>query len=164
MRDVQRHTRWRLGSPIGVLLLAVTVLSAGCAGKGRVDAYNDYAIAAAKNRLWREAASRWEQALDLDPSDHRVWNNLGVAYEADERFDDAIRAYTEATSLDAENSHYVRNLRRCERNRDRVAAVGDTEVFPPIEEEAIDDFRDDDLRDEDADDEFDYPRERRNEV
>lgn len=152
MGDVPWYTRYLHPRVVGAVLVAVSALSVGCAGRGRVDAYNDYAIAAAKNRLWAEAAARWEQALELDPADGRVWNNLGVAYEADERFEDAIAAYAEANGLDPDNSHYIRNLRRCERNRDRAAAVGDADDFPDEDEYEIDE-----LRDEHAEDELDYP-------
>ena len=130
------------------------MLAIGCASKGRVDAYNDYAVAAARNRLWAEAARRWEQALELDADDERIWNNLGVAYEAEERFDDAIHAYTEAADLDPENSHFIRNLRRCERNRDRTAAMGDTPDLP--DEDELDDLLD--AEDANLDDRLDYPR------
>ncbi len=119
--------RHRFGLVIAFITL--TTVSAGCAGVGRVDAYNDYAISAARHRLWGEAALRWEQALEVDASDDRIWNNLGVAYEAEERFDEAVRAYTEAVEMDPDNSHYIRNLRRCERNRDRTASIGDAPEF-----------------------------------
>jgi len=146
-----RHTAAR---PAGAALLMVLTLAVGCAGGGRIDAYNDFAVAAARNRLWGEAAVRWEQALDLDSGDERIWNNLGVAYEAEERFEDAIHAYTQATDLDPENSHFIRNLRRCERNRDRTASMGDTPDLP--DEDELDDGSD--LEDADLDDDLDYPR------
>ncbi len=142
------------------VLAALSLLAVGCAGKGRVDAYNEYAVAAARNRLWAEAARRWEQALELDDDDERIWNNLGVAYEAEERFDDAIRAYTEAADLDPENSHFIRNLRRCERNRDRATAMGDTPNLP--DEDELDDALD--AEDAGLDDGLDYPRGPRDEL
>ena len=119
------------GHRVGLVaaLIALTAVWAGCARSSRVDAYTDYAISAARHRLWGEAALRWEQALEVDASDDRIWNNLGVAYEAEERFDEAVRAYAEAVEMDPDNSHYVRNLRRCERNRDRTASIGDAPEF-----------------------------------
>jgi tetratricopeptide (TPR) repeat protein len=144
-------------------LIALAAVSAGCAGGSRVDAYNDYAISAARHRLWGEAALRWEQALELDDADDRIWNNLGVAYEADERFGEAVRAYSEAVEMDPENSHYIRNLRRCERNRDRTASIGDAPEFDDendVDPSKADDAIEDEFRDglDGSDDDFRRPR------
>ncbi len=142
------NARDRLG--VVAALITLAAVSAGCAGSSRVDAYNGYAIAAAQNRLWGEAALRWEQALEVDDSDDRIWNNLGVAYEADERFGEAVDAYSRAVEMDPDNSHYVRNLRRCERNRDRTAAIGDAPEFD--DEDDADGTKADGIDDEFTDD------------
>ena len=155
--SVPRRTAARA---VAAVLVALSLLLLGCAGGGRIDAYNDYAVSAARNRLWGEAAHRWEQALELDADDERIWNNLGVAYEAEERFEEAIHAYTQATGLDPENSHFIRNLRRCERNRDRTASMGDTPDLP--EEDELDDPLD--AEDAEFGDDLDYPRGRRDEL
>jgi tetratricopeptide (TPR) repeat protein len=141
--------------------ITLAATASGCARGSRVDAYNDYAISAARHRLWGEAALRWEQALELDAADDRIWNNLGVAYEAEERFDDAVRAYSEAVEMDPDNSHYVRNLRRCERNRDRTASIGDAPEFDDEDADPSGDDVLDDIEDEFSDgsgDDFRRPR------
>ena len=42
--------------------------------------------------LWNEAAYRWEKAVELDPSYAAAWNNLGIAYEHEGKFDQARKA------------------------------------------------------------------------
>lgn len=109
---------------IGAAFVVLTLILAGCAAKtDRVDAYNAYALDAAQMGLWQEAALRWEQALTRRPKDARVLNNLGVAYEAKGRFDEALKVYREAVALEPSNADYRRNLRRCERNQKRSSQV-----------------------------------------
>ena len=92
----------------------------GCGGTvNRMDAYNRSGIRMAENGLWQEAAFRWEQAVDLG-GNAKVWNNLGVAYEAAERYEDALQAYARALSLDPNNKHFIQNLRRAEMNKIRA--------------------------------------------
>ncbi|MDA1192873.1 MAG: tetratricopeptide repeat protein [Candidatus Poribacteria bacterium] len=123
----------RIGTIFSVSLVGLLVI--GCGGAPtRVHAYNDYAIRAAQHDLWKEASLRWEQALALDKTDSRIWNNLGVAYESDGRFEDALKSYREAVKLDVGNSQYVRNLRRAEANRERAKAAKEKAAQEVIDE------------------------------
>jgi Tfp pilus assembly protein PilF len=58
-----------------------------------------FGVEAARQGLWREAASRWERAVKDDGSNPHLHNNLAVAYESLGRFDDADREYAEARKL-----------------------------------------------------------------
>ena len=58
--------------------------------------------------LWKEAAFRWEQAVELDPTYAAAWNNLGIGYEQLGRFDDARKAYEKALELEPNNT-FIRN-------------------------------------------------------
>ena len=128
--------RLRCASVFVIALLCA--LHVACGGAvNRIDAYNDYAIDAARNDLWQEATLRWEQAAELGQGDARIWNNLGVAYEATERFDDALVAYRRALELDPDQASFTRNLRRAERNsareRDNPAPTNDGSDDAPKE-------------------------------
>jgi Flp pilus assembly protein TadD len=58
-----------------------------------------FGVEAARQGLWREAASRWERAVKDDGANPRLHNNLAVAYESLGRFDDAEREYAAARKL-----------------------------------------------------------------
>ncbi|MBM3214366.1 tetratricopeptide repeat protein [Candidatus Poribacteria bacterium] len=123
----------------GAALCAVSALVTGCGvAPEMTDAYNGYAIDAARHGLWLEAALRWEQARSISPNDPRIANNLGVAYESQARFDDALAEYRRAVALDPGNADYQRNLRRGEAHRTRAA-----ELPPPPDSDASDDPGDD---------------------
>ncbi|GIX06443.1 MAG: hypothetical protein KatS3mg115_0846 [Candidatus Poribacteria bacterium] len=105
------------------LLVTVLAFLGGCGAASRVDAYNVYAIRAAQLELWKEAALRWQQALELAPEDPRFWNNLAVAYEAQGQLEKALEAYRRAVALDPDRREFRRNLIRCERQLERKAEV-----------------------------------------
>jgi Flp pilus assembly protein TadD len=68
----------------------------------------DFGIVVAQRGLWREAAFRWQQAVELDPTYAEAWNNLGIGYEQLGRFDDARKAYEKALEIDPANT-FIRN-------------------------------------------------------
>lgn len=88
-----------------VPLLLLSLASPALADK-RSDAaaHAEFGIAVAQKGLWREAAHRWEQAVEVDPSYAAAWNNLGIGYEQLGRFDDARKAYEKALELDPSNT------------------------------------------------------------
>jgi Flp pilus assembly protein TadD len=64
----------------------------------------EFGIAIAQKNLWREAVQHWEKAAEIDPTYAAAWNDLGIGYEQQGRFDDARKAYEKALQLDANNS------------------------------------------------------------
>lgn len=68
----------------------------------------EFGITVAQRGLWKEAAYRWERAVELDPAYSAAWNNLGIGYEQLGRFDDARKAYEKALDVEP-NSTYIRN-------------------------------------------------------
>lgn len=98
-----------------IAVLACLILS-GCAvtrDTNQVEAYNRFAIRAAQAQLWNEAVFRWKQVLDVDPDDSKAYNNIGVAYEALGKINEAVDAYQRATELEPSNKYYRLNYRRC---------------------------------------------------
>ena len=75
----------------------------------RADARSDaksqvaFGIEVARLGLWTEALYRWQRAIDLDPTYAPAWNNLGIGYEHEGRFDEAREAYETALDLDPDN-------------------------------------------------------------
>src|ERR671915_2576677 len=63
----------------------------------------EFGIKVAQNGLWKEAAYRWEKAVELDPTYAAAWNNLAIAYEHEGKFDEARKAYEKAVQLDPKN-------------------------------------------------------------
>ena len=99
-----------------------------------LEQYNQFAIKSAELQLWNEAIFRWQHILRIEPQNAKVHNNLGVAYEAVGKIDEAIKAYERATELEPENKFYRFNYRKCrmhvQRNRMKP---------PPAEKEDVPD-------------------------
>jgi Tfp pilus assembly protein PilF len=86
----------------------------------------EFGIKVAQNGLWKEAAYRWEKAVQIDPTYAAAWNNLAVAYEQQGNFEKAREAYERATTLDPKNLLFRQNYDlfkeindRTKRRRDR---------------------------------------------
>ena len=119
------------------IAIIVCLILSGCAGSrdiAQTDAYNRFAIKAAQAQLWNEAVFRWKQVIDIDPEDSKAHNNLGVAYEALGKMDEAIAAYERATELEPKNKYYRLNYRRC-RIHLRRSGMDDEDVPQEEEEE-----------------------------
>jgi Tfp pilus assembly protein PilF len=89
-----------------LLAAAVAIASATSAEAQNRDAAKsqvEFGIRVAQNGLWKEAAYRWEKAVELDPTYAAAWNNLAIAYEHEGKFDDARKAYEKAVQLDPKN-------------------------------------------------------------
>ncbi len=86
-----------------------------------IEQYNQFAIKAAELQLWNEAIFRWQHILKIEPQNAKGHNNLGVAYEAVGKINEAIKAYERATELEPKNKFYRFNYRKCrmqvQRNR-----------------------------------------------
>jgi len=70
----------------------------------------DFGIELAQKQLWKEAQFRWEKAIELDSTYAAAWNNLGIAYEQQGKFDDAKKAYDKAIGLDPKNTLIRQNV------------------------------------------------------
>ena len=86
-----------------------------------IEQYNQFAIKSAELQLWNEAIFRLQHILKIEPQNAKAHNNLGVAYEAVGKIDEAIKAYERATELEPENKFFRFNYRKCrmhvQRNR-----------------------------------------------
>ena len=109
---------------ICLLLLALSFMLFACGSlqdQPTIDQYNQFAIKSAELQLWNEAIFRWQHILQIEPQNAKVHNNLGVAYEAVGKIDEAIKAYERATELEPDNKFYRFNYRKCrmqvQRNR-----------------------------------------------
>jgi Flp pilus assembly protein TadD len=71
-----------------------------------------FGSAVAKKGLWREAAFRYEQAIQKEPNNARAHNNLAVALEAGGDFARALTEYKKALELDPNNNYIRRNYAR----------------------------------------------------
>jgi Tfp pilus assembly protein PilF len=70
----------------------------------------DFGIELAQKQLWKEAEFRWEKAVELDSTYAAAWNNLGIAYEQQGKFDEAKKAYEKAKGLDPKNTLILQNF------------------------------------------------------
>src|SRR6185295_12703028 len=84
-------------------LLAGIALPAYADARSDAKSQVDFGIKVAQNGLWKEATYRWERAAEIDPTYAAAWNNLGIGYEHEGRFEDARKAYEKAVALDPKN-------------------------------------------------------------
>jgi len=98
-----------------------------------IDQYNQFAIRSAKLELWNESIFRWEQILEIQPQNAQAHNNLGVAYEALGKTDQAIESYKRATELEPDNKYYRFNYRKC-----RLHVRRNSKNQPDVEDEEAD--------------------------
>ena len=107
-----------------------------------IDQYNQFAIKSAELQLWNEAIFRWQHILKIESQNAKVHNNLGVAYEAVGKIDEAIKSYERATELEPDNKFYRFNYRKCrmqvQRNRVKAPPVekADTPDQPKLDKES----------------------------
>jgi Flp pilus assembly protein TadD len=94
-----------------VLTVLVLGLTAPLFADRRSDAKAQvqFGIELAQKKLWKEAEFRWEKAVELDPTYPSAWNNLGIAYEQQGKFPDALKAYEKARALDPKNNFILQN-------------------------------------------------------
>ncbi|MBI2413467.1 MAG: tetratricopeptide repeat protein [Deltaproteobacteria bacterium] len=69
------------------------------------------AFTVARNRDYRSETSLWEATVKLSPAKPRAWNNLGFAYSAEGRKEEARAAYSAALRLDPGYGKAERNLK-----------------------------------------------------
>ena len=120
-------------------LITISFLALGCSPlqhHATIDQYNEFAIEATELQLWNEAVFRWERVLEIDPQYAQAHNNLGVAYEALGKTDEAIEAYKRATELDPTNRFFRFNYRKCRLHVQRNVRKQPDEVDEDKEEEA----------------------------
>ena len=81
----------------------------------------DFGIKVAQSGLWKEAAYRWQKAVEIDPTYSAAWNNLAIAYEHQGNFTEAQKAYEKALELDPNNSQVRQNYELFKEINDRTA-------------------------------------------
>jgi Tfp pilus assembly protein PilF len=90
-----------------LVISAALFLTASVAGaadaRSEAKSQVEFGIKMAQNQLWKEAAYRWEKAVELDPTYAAAWNNLAIAYEQQGDFERANKAYEKAVELDPDN-------------------------------------------------------------
>ena len=88
------------------VLAAAAFIAGGCASSGpagQTRAELREGVRAAQRNYWQEALFRFEKARTLEPTDHKVLNNLAVALEALGRYDEALATYKQALQSAGKN-------------------------------------------------------------
>lgn len=92
---------------LAALLLTLGSSSVAADNRSEAEKHVKFGIEVAQKNLWREAASLFERATELDPTYAAAFNNLAVAYERQGNLGDALRTYERALKL-APNNQYAR--------------------------------------------------------
>ena len=85
------------------LVLTFGVATPRADARSDAKAQVEFGVEVARRGLWKEAIYRWRRAVELDASYAPAWNNLGIAFEHEGRFDEAREAYETALDLDPDN-------------------------------------------------------------
>lgn len=96
-------------------LLAIVLATAACGSYARTEKAEtqiSFGSAVARRGLWREAAFRFQKAVEKEPLNARAHNNLAVALEASGDFARALAEYKRALELDPNDSYIRRNYAR----------------------------------------------------
>ena len=72
----------------------------------------EFAAQMARAGSWREATFRWNGAIENEPGNAHLYNNLGVGGEALGQWDEASLNYEKALELEPDNFHIQENYRR----------------------------------------------------
>jgi len=108
-RHLQRTAPAAAGLVLPLLALAILVLAG---------------TAAARNAVWQDEVSFWEDVAAKSPLKARVHGNLGNAYQNLGRFEEAARQYKEVIRLDADDPGALINLgTTCYRQRQWAEAA-----------------------------------------
>ena len=97
------------------LVAGVVAMAAGCSSYTRTDKAQtqiSFGSSVARKGLWREAAFRFERAVQQEPNNARAHNNLAVALEAEGEFARALAEYKRALELDPKDTYIRRNYAR----------------------------------------------------
>lgn len=97
------------------LVLSLLVVAGACTSYSHPEKASTqiaFGTAVAKKGLWREAAFRYEQAVQRAPENARAHNNLAVALEAGGEFARALAEYKKALEIEPNNSYIRRNYAR----------------------------------------------------
>ncbi|MBI4691141.1 MAG: tetratricopeptide repeat protein, partial [Nitrospirae bacterium] len=94
--DQQRYRWEKIGLTFVVAVAMVIVLLTGATH--------------ARNTIWRDEINLWEDVISKSPGKARPYNNLGVAYGKQGRFDEAIRQYKIAIKLKPDYAKAHNNL------------------------------------------------------
>lgn len=93
-----------------VLVLALGVATPAFADR-RAEAKSqvEFGWDVAMKGLWQAATRAWLKAIELDPTYSAAWNDLGIAYEQQGKFDEARKAYEKALLIDPNNNFIRQN-------------------------------------------------------
>ena len=94
---------------LAALLLTATSSTLVADARDDAVAHVKFGIKVAQNNLWREAASQFEKATEIDPTYAAAWNNLAIALEHQGELENAGRAYERASKLDPDNAYIQQN-------------------------------------------------------
>lgn len=104
--------------------VSLAAAGAGDDARSLAKAQVEFGIEVARKDLWREAAYRFEKAVETDPTYPAAWNNLAIAYEQQGNFNDANKAYMRAVELDPDNLLIRQNFDLFKEIYDRLSRRG----------------------------------------
>ena len=101
--------------PHRILIFSLLIVAGACTSYSHPEKASTqiaFGSSVAKKGLWREAAFRYEQAVQRSPENARAHNNLAVALEASGEFGRALSEYKKALEIDPNNNYIRRNYAR----------------------------------------------------
>ena len=90
-----------------VLIFSVIFVLPNCASLKTANVLNNEGFALLQEGKYNEAQTKFEQALKSDSDHPFALNNLGVIYEKNEQYQDALRMYQQAARMGSSRNAVV---------------------------------------------------------
>ncbi len=94
--------------------LLTTTSAQAASERSRAADQLEFGVRMALMGSWREAAFRFQKAIQYDPENPYAYNNLGVALETVGDFEGARRAYARALEMMPDNDRIRENMEQLE--------------------------------------------------
>jgi Flp pilus assembly protein TadD len=104
-----------------IILATLCVFSLAACAVNRYHSDFEFANKLAKEGLWQEAYYRWQKAMTADGGSAALHNNLAVALESLERYEEAQREYELALKLAPGNTNIQSNFNLFKKNQRKDA-------------------------------------------
>jgi len=104
--------KFRYKKLILISILAISIILPGCkiSEKDRPKALNRFAMKCVNNEVFKEAEYRLTQAIEINPNDADLHNNLAIVLEAQGKLKESFAEYRQALSLDPSNVVILKNI------------------------------------------------------
>lgn len=102
-----RSPRFTLGAGLTAVVAASVVFAPGCfENRNKSIVLMNNGVDKAKQKLYDGAVRDLKAAVETDPSNFLAWGSLGAVYKDQKKWDEAAKAYEQASKLEDKSAEY----------------------------------------------------------